>query len=79
MILISEKIRIVSKDKRSGEKNGRVWNSNDISFEDHGLTTTIPFVPERVYEKAEPNKEYIVKYYINPQGKPQINDIELCK
>lgn len=79
MLIISERTRIVAKNKRQGEKNGRTWTSNDISFEDHGVISTLPFVPDRIYEKVEQNKEYTFKFYLNPQGRININDIELVK
>lgn len=75
MILKSDKITLTSKEKRNGVKDGRNWNSNDLSFDDNGLRLTIAFVPEAIWTKAEVNKSYIIKYYVSPNGRPQINDI----
>lgn len=75
MILKSEKLVCTGKEKRNGVKDGKAWNSNDLSFDDNGVRLTIAFVPESVWTKAEQGKSYIIKYYVSPSGRPQINDI----
>ena len=81
MLFTSQKTKLLSKDIRKGVKadTHTEWTSLDLSFEDNGIVMTITFTPQRIYDKAEAGKDYIIKFYANPQGKLQINDIELVK
>lgn len=78
MIIKSEKVKIVGKGERSGEKNGRLWTSKDVYFQDKdGTTIQTAFNNDVVYNKAVENKDCILKVYLSPNGRFNLNDIEL--
>lgn len=78
MIIKSLKTKCKGKEEVKGisGKTGKEYNNKQVYFEDaDGTIITLSFVNDIVYNKATKDKEFILKFYISPNGRINLNDI----
>lgn len=79
MIIKSEKLKCQGKEEleRNKRDGSGTFKTKNVYFTDRdGLTITFSFCNDIVYNKAQKEKEFILKFYIDMYGKCTLNDIE---
>lgn len=80
MIIKSNPVKIQYKNILEGisKKTNNPYKLNVLYVEDNGVTHNI-MANANIYEKAEKDKTYCLKYYVDPYGRITLNDIEPAK
>lgn len=80
MNIKTEKVKMKEKTEEKGmSKAGKEYVNKALYVEYNGIVYKISFCNDYVFNKAEKEKNYILKYNITTNGRIELNDIEEIK